>query len=156
AVVVVVAGEDRAEAIDARLVLVAEVVGDQFQVLAVEVAAPDRAGPAIGVVAGPLAALPVRRLQGVHAGFADAELELAVRSHQAAVDAVIVIVAAETGEQLLRRAVRLAVAVLVLENEDVRRMADVDAARNPSLMVGARRIRRDRDAKRGDKVRGLI
>src|SRR5262249_28043708 len=131
---------------------------------AVEVAAPDRAGPAIGVVAGPLAALAVRRLEAVYAGVADAEIELAVRPDQDAVDAVIVVVAAEAAQQLLGRAVRLAVAVFVLEHENVRRVADVDAAGNPSLTVGALMfcvgaligIRRDRDAERGDEVGGLV
>src|SRR5260370_42390649 len=67
AVVVVVGGEDGAEAIDARLVLVAEVMGDQFEVLAVQVAAPDGAGPAIGVVARPFPALAGAALEGLHA-----------------------------------------------------------------------------------------
>src|SRR5439155_2376783 len=48
AVVVVVAQPDLAEAVDAALVVVAEVVGDQLQVLAVHVAPPDGAGPAVG------------------------------------------------------------------------------------------------------------
>src|SRR5262249_4568524 len=53
AVVVVVAQPDFAEAIDAALIVVAEVVGDEFEVLAVHVAAPDGAGPAVGRVALP-------------------------------------------------------------------------------------------------------
>jgi hypothetical protein len=40
------------------------------------------------------------------------------------VDAVVVVIAAEAGEQLLGRAVGLAVAVLVLEDKDVGRLAD--------------------------------
>src|SRR5205085_2155216 len=63
AVVVVVRQEDAAETVNAALVVVAEIVGDQLQVLAVHVAAPDGAGPAVGVVAVPLSALAVARLQ---------------------------------------------------------------------------------------------
>src|SRR5262249_15941542 len=59
AVVVVVGEPDFAEAVHAAFVVVAEVVGNQFQVLAVDVAAPDGAGAAIGVVRFPLAALAV-------------------------------------------------------------------------------------------------
>src|ERR1700737_1953015 len=73
AVVVIVRNEDGAEAIDARLILVAEIMGDQLQIFTVHVAAPDRAGPAIGVVRGPLAALTVRALQVLHALVADTE-----------------------------------------------------------------------------------
>src|SRR5262249_44177703 len=76
AVVVVVRDEDVAEAIDARFVFVAEIVGDQFQVFAVHVAAPDGAGPTIGRIAGPLLALAVGGLQTLHTGIADAEVEL--------------------------------------------------------------------------------
>src|SRR5262245_61327556 len=150
AVVVVVRDEDGAEAIDARLIVVAEIVGEQLQVLAVEVAAPDGAGPAIGVVRGPLAALAIGRLQVLDARVADREIELHVRADEDAVDAVIVIVAAKAGEQLLGRAVRLTVAVFVLEDEDVGRMADVDAH---SFAV---RIRRHRDAQRRNELRVLV
>ena len=139
--------EDGAEAIDARLVLVAEVVGDQFQVLAVQVAAPDGAGLAVGVVARPLAALAVGRLQAVHALVADAEVELHVGADEDAVNAVIVVEAAEAGEQLLRRAVGLAVAVLVVEDEDVRRLADED------LVAGADRVLGHGDAERAVQLR---
>src|SRR5207249_4362611 len=90
AVVVVVREPDFAEAIDAALVVVAEVVGDQFQVGAVEVAPPDGAGPAIGVVARPRAALAVAGLQVLHALVADGEVQLAVRADVQAVDAVVV------------------------------------------------------------------
>src|SRR5262249_7960100 len=91
AVVVVVADEDVAEAIDTRLVLVAEVVGDQLQVLAVEVAAPDGAGPAVGAVARPLAALAVGRLQAAHTRVTHREIQLHVGADEDAVDAVVVV-----------------------------------------------------------------
>src|SRR5204863_5023009 len=96
AVVVVVADEDVAEAVHARLVLVAEVVGDQLQVLAVEVAAPDGAGPAVGVVARPLAALAVAGLQVRNALVADAEVQLQVGTDEDAVNAVVVVDALES------------------------------------------------------------
>ena len=76
AVVVVVGDENGPETVHARLVLVAEVVGDQFEVRAVEFAAPDGAGLHVGVVAAELAALAVGALQVVDAGIADAEVEL--------------------------------------------------------------------------------
>ncbi len=97
AVVVVVGEPNFAETVDAAFVIVAEVVGDQFQVLAVHVAAPDGAGPAIGAVRLPLAALAVARLQPVHAGVADGEIELAVRPDVDAVNAVVVVEAFEAG-----------------------------------------------------------
>jgi len=59
AVVVIVGDEDRAEAIDAGLVFVPEIMGDQFEVLAVLIAAPDRARSAIGLVTGPRLAILV-------------------------------------------------------------------------------------------------
>ena len=60
--------------------------------------------------------LPSLDLQALHARVADGEVELAVRADEDAVDAVVVVEAAEAGEELLRRAVGLAVAVLVLED----------------------------------------
>src|SRR5947199_247829 len=78
-VVVVVGDEHGAEAVDARLVLVAEVVGDKLQVLAVEVAAPDGPRPAVGGVAPPDSPLAVGGPQPVYARVADAEVELVVR-----------------------------------------------------------------------------
>ena len=86
--------------------------------------------------------LPSDALQAVNARVADAEIELHVGADEDAVDAVIVVEAAEAGEQLLRRAVGLAVAVLVLEDEDVGRLADED------LVAGADRVLGDGDAER--------
>ena len=69
-------------------------------------------------------------------------------------DAVVVVEAAEAGEELLRRAVGLAVAVLVLEHEDVRRLADEDLVARavgvlarramPSGAIDLRRLVEDR------------
>src|SRR5262249_35878180 len=139
-----------AETVHARLVLVAEVVADQLEVLAVEVAAPDGAGPAIGAVAAPDSALFVRGLQSVDAGVADGEVELHVGPDQDAVDAVVVLVAAEAAQQLLRWAVGLAVAVGVLEDEDVGRLADED------LVARAYRVLGDGDAQRRKGVWRLV
>jgi hypothetical protein len=50
-------------------------------------------------------------LQVLHALVADGEVELAVGADVDAVNAVIVVEAVEAGEELLRRAVGLAVAV---------------------------------------------
>src|SRR5262249_56210312 len=99
AVVVVVGEPDFAEAVDAALVVVAEVVGDQFEVLAVHVAAPDGAGPTVGCVALPDAAFAVAGLQPVHARVADGEIELPVRPDVNAVDAVVVVEPAEAAEE---------------------------------------------------------
>src|SRR5262245_37568136 len=82
AVVVIVGNENVAEAIHARLIVIAEVVRDQLEILAVKVAAPDSATLAIGVVGRPLTALAVGALQIVDALVADAEIELAVRPDQ--------------------------------------------------------------------------
>src|SRR5262249_46855984 len=141
---------DLAEAVDAALVVVAEVVGDQFEVLAVHIAAPD--GPLLAVdgVAGELRALAVGGLQVLHALVADGEVKLAVRADVDAVDAVVVVETLETGEELLRRAVGLEVTVGVLEDEDVRRLADEDLV---SLAV---RVRRDADADGGDEFLPLV
>ena len=87
---------------------------------------------------------------GLHALVADAEIELAVGPDQDAVDAVIVIDAAEAGEQLLRRAVGLAVAVLVLEDQNVGRLADED------LVAGADGVLGDGDAERRQDLRRLV
>ncbi len=120
AVIVVVGNEDVAEAVHARLIVVAEVVRDQLQVPAVEVATPDRAALAVGMVGGPLASFAIGALQIVHALIADAEIELAVRADEDAVNAVIVIEAVEAGEQFFGRPVGLAVAILVFKEQDVR------------------------------------
>src|SRR5262249_6328158 len=101
AVVVVVGDEHGAEAIDAQLVLVAEVVGEQLQVLAARVAAPDRPRAAVGLVGGPLFAVLID--EPLHALVADAEVQLAVGADEDAVDAVVVVVAAEAAEQFARR-----------------------------------------------------
>src|SRR5262249_52260298 len=98
AVVVVVGEPNFAETVDAALVVVAEVVGDQFQVLAVHVAAPNGAGPAVGGVAFPNAALAVTGLQPVHARVADGEIELAIGSDIDAMNAVVVVKSSETAE----------------------------------------------------------
>ena len=71
---------------------------------------------------GPLAALAVGDLQAVDAqaaGVADAEIQLHVGSDEDAVDAVVVIDAAEAVGAASSRAVRLADAVLIGEDEDV-------------------------------------
>src|SRR5262249_50799745 len=109
AVVVVVGDEHGAEAVHAGLGLVAGVVRDQLQLAAVQLAAPDGAGLAVGVVAAPdlLAALAA---QAADALVADAEIELVVRADQDAVNAVVVVDAAEAGQQFPGRAVGLAVA----------------------------------------------
>src|SRR5262249_43122829 len=78
AVVVVVGEEHGAEAVDAQLVLVAEVVADLLQAGAVEVAAPVGAGPAVRAVAAPDATLFVAGLELADALVADGEVELAV------------------------------------------------------------------------------
>src|SRR5262249_43336126 len=111
AVVIVVGEPDFAETVDAALVVVAEVVGDQFDVFAVHVAAPDGAGPAVGGVALPNAALAVAGLQPVHACVADGEIELPIRPDVDAVDAVVVVEALEAGEEFLGGTVGLTVAV---------------------------------------------
>src|SRR5262249_6630576 len=141
--------------IDARLVVVAEVVGDEFQVGAVHVAAPDGAGLAVGVVRLPLAALAVGRLQSVHTLIADGEVKLAVRADIDAMDAVVVVEAAKTGEELLRWAVGFAVAVLVPELEDVGRLADEHAVGETPLRLLAG-LREDADTERGDQVLALV
>ena len=80
--------------------------------------------------------LPSRRLQVLHALVADGEVELAVRADVDAVDAVIVVEAAKAGEELLRRAVGLEVAVLVLEDENVGRLADEDLIGDAPFLSG--------------------
>src|SRR5262249_28727304 len=62
AVVIVVGCEDVAKTVHARLIFIAEVVSNQFQVLAVKVAAPNRAALAVGMVGGPLPAFAVGAL----------------------------------------------------------------------------------------------
>ena len=102
----------------------------------------------------PLAALAVGALQTMNALVADAEIELAVGADQDAVNAVIVVEAAEAGEQFLRRTVGLAVAVLVLEDQNVRRLADVDLvdrARPVAVRFGGHG-----DAQRRQQLRRLI
>src|SRR5438132_14175845 len=150
AVVVVVRDEDVAEAVHTRLIFVTEIVSDQLQVLPIYVAAPDGAGLAIGVVSGPFAALAVGALQVLHALVADAEIELAVGANENAVHAVIVIHPAETAQQFPGRPVRLAVAVLVLEEQNVRRLADVD------LISRSYRILRHGDSQRREQLRRLV
>ena len=135
AVVVVVGDEDVAKAVNAWLVFVAEVVRDQFQVLAVEVAAPDGACLAVGVVGGPLAALAVGALQAMDARIADAEIEFTVRADENAVDAVVAIEAAETAEQFLWGPVGFAVTIFVFKKQNVRRMADVDFVTWPDWIL---------------------
>src|SRR5262249_9443888 len=97
AVVGVVAQPDLAEGVDAALVVVAEVVGDEFEAGAVHVAAPDGAAAAVGGVGDPLAALAVGGLQALDAGVADGEVELAVGPDVDAMDSVVVVEAAEAG-----------------------------------------------------------
>ena len=63
--------------------------------------------------------------------------------------AVIVIDALKAGEQFLRQPVGLAVAVLVFEHENFRRLADID------LPSGADRIFCHCDSERGLDVRPL-
>src|SRR5262245_32275890 len=65
-------------------------------------------------------------------------------------DAVVMIVALEAAEQLARRPIRLAVAVLVLEDQDVRRLAHVD--RLPNTV----RVWQDRNAERCEQIWGLV
>ncbi len=136
AVVVVVGNEDVAEAVHARLIVIAEIVRDQFEVLAVEIAAPDGAALAIGMVGRPLAALAIGALEIVDTLVADAQIELAIRSDQDAVYAMIVIDAVEAAKQFFRRPVSLAIAVFVLEKQNVRRMADVNFVARPDRFLG--------------------
>src|SRR5262249_37479974 len=103
AVVVVVGEPNFAKTVDAALVVVAEIVGDQFQVLAVHVATPDGAGPAVGGVADPLPPLAVAALNALHARVADGEIELPVRPDVDAVNAVVVVEPAEIGQNFLWR-----------------------------------------------------
>ena len=62
-----------------------EIVGDQLEILAILIAAPDRARPTIGVIAGPRLAVLV--YQSRNALIADAKIEFAVwpKSHFAAI-----------------------------------------------------------------------
>src|SRR5262249_9656497 len=126
AVVVVVGNENVAKAIYAGLVFVPEIMGNQLQVFSIQVAAPDRAALAIGVVRFPLSPLAVAALQAIHALVADAEIQLAVRTDQDAVDAVIVVDASETAEELFGRSIGLAIAILILEKQNVRRLTDIN------------------------------
>ena len=92
-------------------------MSDQLEVFAVLIAAPDRARPAIGLVAGPGFAVLVH--QAGDTLIADAEIEFTVGADQDAVHAMIVIDAAKTTEQLAWRPVGFAVAILIFEDEDV-------------------------------------
>ena len=73
---------------------------------------------------------------------ADREVEPVVRPDQDAMDAVVMVDAFKSREELARRAVRLAVAVLVLEDENVGRLADVNRA------ADSVQVRQDGDAER--------
>ncbi len=150
AVVVIVGDENRAEAIDARLVFIAEIVGDQFEVLAIHVTTPDRAGAAIGVVAGPALAFAVGRLEIVHSLIANAKVELPIRADEDAMNAMIVVEALKASEELSRRPVSFAFALAVGEDENIGRLADEDLVTRPDRIFG------DRDPHRTVKLRSLI
>lgn len=122
AVIVVVGDEDIPEAVDGGHVIVAEVVGDQFQVPAVHVASPDRAGAQGCGVACERFALAVAGLEVAHARVADREIEFSVGADRDAMHAVVVVDALKSGEELDRRPVRLVVAILVFQEKDVRRL----------------------------------
>ena len=94
--------------------------------------------------------LPSELCRFMHARVADREIELAVRADVDAVNAVIVIEAAKAGEEFLGRAIGFQVAVLILEDQDVGRLADIDSL---SLAVG---IGRYRDAQRSHDLFALI
>jgi hypothetical protein len=130
-------------------------VGDEFEVGPVHVAPPDGPGLAVGVVRLPFAALAVTRLQSIDALVADGEVQLAVRPDIDAVDAVVVVEPAKAGEELLRRAVRLAVAVAVPELEDVGRLADEHAIRETPLGLLAR-LREHANTERRDQIFALV
>jgi hypothetical protein len=148
AVIVVVRDEDRTEAIDTGLVFVAEVVGDQLKIFAVLIAAPDRAGPAVGLVAGPGLAVLVD--QAGDPLIADTEIEPAVGTDRDAMHAVIVVDASEAREKFSGGPVRLTVAVLVLEHENVGRLA------HEYGVAGVRWMLQDSDSQRRQDFRRLV
>ena len=125
AIVIVIRKPDFAEAIDAAFVVVAEVVGDEFDIFAVQIAAPDGGFLNGRGVAGILRAFAIAALQAIHATIADREIKFAIGADVQAVNAVVVVEAAEAGEELLRRAIRLRLGlVLAGEFENVRRLGD--------------------------------
>src|SRR5206468_1854040 len=104
----------------------------------------------------PLPARSVGALQVLDALVADAEVQPAVRADQDAVDAVVVVHAAEAGEQLLRWPIGLAVPVLVLEQVDVRRLADVDLPARPDRVLGHGDPQRRLNFRRLGEYRDLV
>src|SRR5437867_295799 len=76
AVVVVIRDKNGPETIHARLVLVAEVVSQEFDVLAVEITAPDGAGPAIAAVGRPSFSVLID--DPTHSLIADAEIQFTI------------------------------------------------------------------------------
>src|SRR5262245_38601921 len=110
AIVIVVGDEHGAEAVDRRFVLVAEVMGQEFQPTAIGVAPPDGACLTISLVGVPNLAVLI--LEVLHSLVADAEVELAIGAEMDAMHAMIVIVPAKAGQKNLRRAIRLAIAIL--------------------------------------------
>jgi hypothetical protein len=126
------------------------VVGDQFEVGTVHVAAPDGAFLAIGFVGGPLLPLAVRRLQAADARIAHREVELPVRADVDAMHAVVVVEAAKARQELLRRPIGFEVAILVLEKEDVGRLTD------KHLLPLPIRGRRNANAQRRDDLGRLV
>src|SRR5262249_12679923 len=69
---------------------------------------------------------------------ADAEVEPHIGTDRDPVDAVVVIDAAKSAEQLAGRPIRLAVAVLVLEEKDIRRLADIYPVSRADRVLGNR------------------
>ncbi len=133
AVVVVVGGEGVAEGVEAGLVVVALAVGDDLELGPVAVDAEgvgqvrraDVAARGVDHVEVPAPVRPVLRLERA-AAVAVGEVELAVQAQGHPVDAVVGVDPAEAGQED-RLLVGLVVAVGVLEDEDVRAVADVDA-----------------------------
>ena len=127
-------------------------MGDQLEVAAIDVAAPDGAGPAVGVVAcstyGPFRRDDCRPWTPT---YPDGEPEFAVGAGVDAVDvAVVVVEAAEAAQEFLRRPVAFQSAFLVFEDQNVGRLTDEDSL---SLAVG---IGGDGDAERGDDLLALV
>ena len=125
AIIIVVGDEQFAKAVDGGHVVVAEVVGQQLEVLAVGIAAPDGAGAAVCTVGVMDLALAVAAFQIAHAGVTDAEIEAAIRPKENAMDPMIVIKTAKAGEQLFGWPVSLAIAIGIFQHQQVGRLTEV-------------------------------
>ena len=162
AVVVVIGLPERAEGIHGDLVVVAEVPRERFNFAAVEVATKHHAHPIRLAVVVHFVAVEVDdrpsfhlrrcavqrdlfhcRIAKLFSLIAEVEVELAVRTEDKSVDAMVVVFAADAGEEQLAP-VGLAVAVGVGQHENVR------GARNNHLVT------EHADAQRGVDARVLV